>query len=118
MRHAYYQGMNDTITLLNKVLDGAALRHQALAANIANANTPGYRRKDVPFMQELKDAIQSPSEDALAKAAPKVREERNAAPIRLEAEFAALSQNHLLYVSSADLISRKYQRLTRAIRGN
>jgi flagellar basal-body rod protein FlgB len=108
----------DTITLLNKVLDGAALRHQALAANIANINTPGYQRKDVPFMDDLRSALASTDTDALSKVKPQVREDRGSSPIRLEAEFAALSQNHLLYVSSAEIISRKYERLRRAIRGN
>ena len=110
-------GMNNTINVLNKVLDGAALRHQALAANIANVNTPGYRRKDVPFMNELKSAIESRSPDAINKVTPQVREDKNMTPIRLEAEFAAMSQNHLLYVSSADLISRQFDRLRSAIRG-
>ena len=110
--------MDNTIHILNKVLDGTALRHQAIAANIANANTPEYRRKDVPFLQELKAAVQSNNPEAIANVSPQVRQDRGSAPVRLEAEFAAMSQNQMLYTASADLISRKYERIRRAIRGN
>lgn len=34
-------------------LDGLSLRHEAIAANIANANTPGYERLEVHFEDRL-----------------------------------------------------------------
>ena len=34
---------------LERALSGSALRQQAIAQNIANVNTPGYRRQDVDF---------------------------------------------------------------------
>src|SRR3954451_16492244 len=34
---------------LERTIAGASQRHNALAANIANAATPGYRRVDVEF---------------------------------------------------------------------
>lgn len=118
MRHANSECMNDsTIALLNKVLDGASLRHQAISANIANANTKGYQRRDVHFMNELREAIASGNPDGLAKVKPKVEKDKGNAPVRLEAEFAALSQNHLLYMSSADILARKYSGLRKAIKG-
>ena len=40
----------DTTQLaLERAIEGAALRHEALADNLANANTPGYQRVDVDF---------------------------------------------------------------------
>ena len=48
----------DTTQLaLERAIEGAGKRHQALAANIANANTPGYRRVDVDFHGALAAAI-------------------------------------------------------------
>jgi flagellar basal-body rod protein FlgB len=41
---------------LERALSGASLRQQAIASNIANVNTPGYRRKDVDFQSALHDA--------------------------------------------------------------
>jgi len=43
-------------------LDGLAARHKAIISNIANADTPGYKRMDVSFEDQLGKIIQT--EDA------------------------------------------------------
>ena len=48
----------DTTQLaLERSISGAAQRHEALAANLANASTPGYRRVDVDFHGALAGAL-------------------------------------------------------------
>jgi len=48
----------DTTQLaLNRAISGAGVRQQALSANIANADTPGYRRVDVNFHGALAAAM-------------------------------------------------------------
>jgi flagellar basal-body rod protein FlgB len=48
----------DTTQLaLERAIEGAGRRHEALAANLANANTPGYQRVDVDFHGALASAI-------------------------------------------------------------
>ncbi len=42
---------------LERALSGASLRQQTLAGNLANANTPGYRRQDVDFHGALQRAM-------------------------------------------------------------
>src|SRR5919204_4281395 len=42
---------------LQRAIEGAGMRQQVLAQNIANANTPGYRRKDVDFHDALRTAM-------------------------------------------------------------
>jgi flagellar basal-body rod protein FlgB len=50
----------DTTQLaLSKAMDGSQMRQQAIAQNIANADTPGYRRVDVDFESALRDALQT-----------------------------------------------------------
>lgn len=50
----------DTTQLaLERTISGAAQRHEALAANLANATTPGYRRQDVDFHGALASALGS-----------------------------------------------------------
>jgi flagellar basal-body rod protein FlgB len=41
---------------LERALQGSSLRQQAIAQNIANVNTPGYRRQDVDFQTALHQA--------------------------------------------------------------
>jgi flagellar basal-body rod protein FlgB len=50
----------DTTQLaLERAISGASTRHEALAANIANVDTPGYRRVDVDFHGALAAAMGS-----------------------------------------------------------
>ena len=44
---------------LQAAIRGAGMRQTALAQNIANANTPGYQRKDVDFEATLNQAMQA-----------------------------------------------------------
>lgn len=59
-------GQTEAITLdmLKMALDAASLRHQAIANNIANVNTPGYAPARVDFeaqMGALRSALQQGS---------------------------------------------------------
>ncbi|MFU0801128.1 MAG: flagellar basal body rod protein FlgB [Xylanivirga thermophila] len=50
-------GMFFRTATLEKALDGSWLRNQIIANNIANEDTPMYKRKDVAFADELKQAL-------------------------------------------------------------
>lgn len=47
----------DYIDVLNKAADASALRHKAISNNIANVDTPGYKRQDVNFESILASEI-------------------------------------------------------------
>lgn len=44
---------SSTTALLSMALDAVGMRQQAIAHNIANANTPGYQRMSVSFESRL-----------------------------------------------------------------
>ncbi len=48
-----------TNNVVSKSLDGLALRHNAIASNLANVDTPGYASKTVSFEAQLQSAIQT-----------------------------------------------------------
>lgn len=50
-------GAYNYINVLDKAADAAWTRNDVLANNIANADTPGYKRKDVQFETYLSNAI-------------------------------------------------------------
>ena len=104
-------------TMLKQVLDGSATRNRAIANNIANATTAGYRRRDVDFVSQLQTAMKSKNPDAVEQWKPKMATSRHETPIRLEKEFALLAENQMLYQTSADILSRRYSRLKSAISG-
>ena len=47
------------VDVLDKAADAAWVRNEAISNNIANVNTPGYKRQDVSFEEELKHALKA-----------------------------------------------------------
>lgn len=50
-------GIFNTVDVLGKAADAAWLRNEAISNNIANADTPEYKRQEVAFESELKRAL-------------------------------------------------------------
>ncbi|HLX26856.1 MAG TPA: flagellar basal body rod protein FlgB [Candidatus Cybelea sp.] len=50
-----------TIDLLNHAIDGAGMEHEQIANNIANVNTPDYRRSTVSFKEALAASLGTPA---------------------------------------------------------
>ena len=46
-----------TSDVINKALDGLAIRQKTISSNLANADTPGYKRRSVDFEGALQHAI-------------------------------------------------------------
>lgn len=51
----------DYINVLDKAADASWLRNQAIANNLANVSTPGYKREDITFESELSRALKHSS---------------------------------------------------------
>lgn len=49
----------NTINILDKAADAASLRNTAIANNLANVDTPGYKRQDVDFESVLQREYRS-----------------------------------------------------------
>ena len=94
----------DTTQLaLERSISGASQRQQALAANIANADTPGYQRVDVDFHGALAAAMgASDPSSALAQTSFSTQADRSAGAVEadgstvdIDAESAKLAANAL-----------------------
>lgn len=48
------------VDILSKAADSSWLRNEVLSNNIANVDTPGYKRKDVTFAKYLNSALEAP----------------------------------------------------------
>lgn len=49
----------NSVDLLHRALDVQSLRYQVTANNIANSETPGFKRQSVSFENELKHVLES-----------------------------------------------------------
>jgi flagellar basal-body rod protein FlgB len=95
----------DTTQLaLQGVISGATKRQEALAANLANANTPGYQRVDVDFHTALASAMGRGADAASALEGMTFTPQRDTSAgavqadgstVDAESESAQLAQNAL-----------------------
>lgn len=58
-------GVFDYINVLGTSLDAASTRNDIINNNIANVNTPNYKRKDIRFETELKHAFSRADQDTV-----------------------------------------------------
>jgi len=58
------------IPRLERALDLTAARHKLLTQNVANAETPGYVRKDIDFASELRASMGSASSTGVRTTRP------------------------------------------------
>ena len=107
-----------------KALDAVALRQEAIASNIANLETPGYKRLDLApaFQSELDRACAAGDPKQITALQPALAPDPNAAPtgrdgntVSLEKEMAALNQNSLAHNLETQLVSNMLLRLRMAI---
>jgi flagellar basal-body rod protein FlgB len=54
-----FNKISSSSKIIEKALDASSLRNEAIAQNIANIDTPGYKRKIVEFERYLADALES-----------------------------------------------------------
>jgi flagellar basal-body rod protein FlgB len=106
--------------VLAQMLDAAALRHRVIAQNVANVNTPGYRRREVTFEADLAKALAAPGPTAPVK--PKVviadgPERVDGNTVDIDLEMNSLSKNALLYQAATQVIANRVAALRSAISG-
>ncbi|HVS10199.1 MAG TPA: flagellar biosynthesis protein FlgB [Planctomycetota bacterium] len=110
-------GTND---LLGRLLAAAGERSRVIATNLANENTPGYRRVVLRFEELLRGAMEKGDGD-LSKVMPRLEEDlvTPARPdgnnVDLELEMNALRQNRLLYESYAAVLATRLEILRSSI---
>lgn len=103
-------------------MDATALRQKVLSNNLANANTPGYIRKDVEFSEALADAIDGGIKDIRKSQAEVVIDDdapvdNRGNSVSLQKEMAEIAQNALLYDFAAEMTGQKFNLLRKAITG-
>jgi len=111
-----------------KLLDAVTLRHEAIASNVANAETPGYKRMDLApnFATELRASI---SRGDLARTAaaiqPSLEQDTHANSVRpdgnsveIEHELLEMNQNSTEQEYLSNVVTYNLKQLKMAISGN
>lgn len=109
-----------------KMMDATALRHEAIASNIANIETPNYKRIDIAptFQAELRAAMGSKDISKISALAPGLAEDatavaanRDGNTVQLETELLKLNQNTLAHSLETQLVTGTLLKLRLAISG-
>lgn len=109
-----------------KLLDATTLRHEALSSNIANIETPGYKRLDVnaSFKSELGKAMAGQSAPAIRKLQPQLAVDNTAVAkgldgntVNMEEELLKMNENTVAHTVETQLISSNLIKLRMAITG-
>jgi len=109
------------IDLMAKVLDATSLRHSAIAQNLANANTPNYRRVEVQFETEVERALEQG--DVVVSARPNIVESQDAVAradgntVDIDVEISQLNKNSLLMAAATQILALQLAQLRSAISG-
>lgn len=117
----------DYINVLDKAADASWLRNNAISNNIANVDTPGYKRQDVAFENELMRALgnsQYESMDAkvynlnVNQLSPRVYTDAASFSYRLDGnnvdvdtENVYLAKNQVVYNALLDSITKEFSNL-------
>lgn len=109
------------IDVLARVLDAASLRHQAIAQNVANVNTPNYRRLAVAFEDDLARALKAGSGAGAVRPhtveAAGAAERADGNSVDVDLEMAQLAKNGLLYSAASQIMASRLATLRSAISG-
>jgi flagellar basal-body rod protein FlgB len=104
-------------------MDVASLRHQVLAENVANVNTPGYHRQDVQFEEAFAKALAAGQDAAALQAQPQIvtvhggPERADGNNIDIDQEMTRLEKNSLLYKVYTTILTTRVNQMRSAISG-
>lgn len=113
--------IGNTFDLIEAGMKAESLRQKTIASNVANMETPGYRRYDVKFKELLAKAMDSEGNFDLSKVDSEVFQPRNTTvqsngnDVSLEVEIGDMVKNSLRYKTYVRLLQKKYQQLDLAI---
>jgi len=109
--------MDKSLKILEKIMDICSYRQKILASNIANADTPNYKAKDIDFQSELKKAIEKDNNSYTIIESPTTMPNRDGNTVNVEVEMTKLTETLLLYSASTQLMSTRIRMLKNAVKG-
>ena len=118
-------GAFNYINVLEKAADASWIRNAAISNNIANVDTPGYKRKDVDFEKYLQSAVAGGGslDDEVAGVELEtltgttytdygtVSYRLDGNNVDIDTENAELAKNQTTYYTMLDSVSQEFSRL-------
>lgn len=125
-------GVFNYINVLDKAADASWIRNEIISNNIANVDTPGYKRQDISFEDTLRRQLRSTRYTSLDKDISEISLNRLEADIYtdspgysyridknnvdIDTENVELASNQIKYNGLVDSISQEFSRLKTVIK--
>ncbi|MGC4375630.1 flagellar basal body rod protein FlgB [Fictibacillus sp. Mic-4] len=118
------------IQMLERGLDGAALKQKTITNNLANIDTPNYKAKQVVFRDELESSIKAFKTDNrhfdfsnstrgnfTVKEADHSVMNNNGNTVDIDHEMAEMAKNQILYQALIQELNANFTRLKMVAKG-
>ncbi|MBC8451153.1 MAG: flagellar basal body rod protein FlgB [Planctomycetes bacterium] len=106
--------------LLSRLLDASSLRGRVIAGNLANMSTPGFKRREVQFEDQLLKAL-GKNDAAAARLLPEVVVDEltpgnpDGNNVNMELEMNAMREQRLTYETYATILENNLGMIQSAI---
>lgn len=98
---------------LERYMDLLSTRQKLVAANVANADTPGYQTRDIDFASEFQSAMGVAPE---VVEVPGLRVKNDGNNVSLDRESRLLAENAMRFQVASGLLRMQIQRVRSAIK--
>ena len=115
------------IQALERVIGFTEARHEILANNLANIDTPGYKMKDLDvgaFQKDLREATEARTHAATSKQTQSAQIDYNQYLLfhdgnnrSIEKQISSMTQNGMVHNVATEILRSRYQILQLAIKG-
>lgn len=124
-------------SVLEKAMSAASLRHKVISNNIANVNTPGFKKSEVAFEQILQRSMDSsggipltrtnlqhlPTKQGFAEINPQIHTINNTSfrndgnNVDIDIEMAEMAKNNIYYDAVTQQMTKYFSNLKSVISG-
>lgn len=98
---------------LERYMDVLALRQKVAASNIANADTPGYKTRDVDFQAAFRSALAGAEPNVAEVGGLPVKNDGN--DVSLDREARLIAENAMRFNAASNLLRGHIRMLKQAI---
>ena len=111
--HLSQRMLNGLGSSLESYLDLLSVRQKLMASNIANADTPGYKTRDVDFQSEFQSMLQGGQPHVTEVTGLKTNNDGN--NVSLDREARLLSENSMRFSAITQLLRGQLRTMKTAI---
>jgi flagellar basal-body rod protein FlgB len=114
-------GPGNIVDLIEAGIKAESLRQKAISNNVANLETPGYRRVDIRFEELLAKYLSSSGDVDLSEIEPEIYQPKqtpvksNGNDVNFEVEVGQMIKNVIRHKALVRLLSKKYSQMDLAM---